>query len=375
MVLLKQQGTSLVELMVSLTLGAIMLLGAVQILVNSKLAFIAKDAMSSAEFAGNYTLDTIANDLRVAGYQGCISKRDSIFENLIEGSSAVFQPERGIQGWEAKNTSVSDTLSQTTWGNLSAQSSGNWVTTTGKQKNIMPTTSSKAAKGSDMIRIWGMDSSVFNITSATAESLTVNSASRAGFPKQGGGKTSNDRILLVSDCVNSLIVRATDFNQYTGVITLAGNSAGTSRLASMDNAEAVILKGVQYYLGKRTTGSNPPTSLYRRRIKADGNLGSAEEIIEGIANMQIVYGESFGTGWNPGANRYVTAENVDDWQRVVSVRMWLLTETISDNVVSVAGKSYRYIGKDYTPADRRFRREMSMTISLRNRILGAMPWM
>lgn len=377
MALSRQQGSSLVEVMVSLLLGAIMLLGAVQILVNSKRDFLIRDAMSSVEEAGNYTFDLIGGDLRVAGYKGCVSKRDTTFDNLISSSGAVFQPERGIQGWEANGTAYSDTLIPASWGSLSAQSSANWLTTTGAQSNSMPSTSSTAARGSDIIRIWGIEPYVFNITNATATTLTVDGASVIGFPEAGTGSSAdtNDRILIVSDCEKTLIVKATDFDRSTGVITLSGNSGGTSQLTSMRNMEAVIIRGVQYYIGKRGDDANNHPSLYRKRIKADGTLDDAEELVEGIANMQIVYGEKTGTTSQIAASRYVTADNVTDWSRVVSVRMWLLVETTNDFIVSATGQNYSYIGKTYTPTDRRFRREMSMTINLRNRTLGAMPWM
>ncbi len=370
-----QRGSSLVEVMVSLLLGAIMLLGAVQILVNSKRDFLVRDAMSSVEEAGNYTFDLIGGDLRVAGYKGCVSQRDTAFDNLIASSGSVFQPERGIQGWEANNTSYADTLVPGSWGDMESQSSANWSTTTGSQANNIPSgTSTKAAKGSDMIRIWGIEPYVFNISSATATTLMVDTASTIGFPEPDSGD-KDDRILIVSDCEKTLIVKATKFDRSTGQITLGGNTSGTSQLTTMNNMEAVILRGVQYYLSKRGDDADNPPALYRQRIKADGSLMSEEELVEGIANMQIVYGETTGTTSQIAASRYVTADNVTDWSRVVSVRMWLLVETTGDFIVSATGQPYNYIGQSYTPTDRRFRREMSMTINLRNRTLGAMPWM
>lgn len=377
MALSRQRGSNLIEIMVSLLIGAVMLLGAVQILVNSKRDFMIRDAMSRAEEAGHYALDLISGDLKTAGYKGCTSRRSVTVENLVQFSSkdsAVFQPERGIQGWEAVGTDYSKTLAPGTWGNLSVQSSSNWTTSTA-QSNIMPVTSSKAAQGSDIIRIWSVEPYVFNVTNATASSLTVDSNSTLGFPAAGSSADTNDRLLIVSDCEKAFIVKATDFNSGTGVITLSGNSNQTSQLVSMSNVEAVILRGVQYYIGKRSGSASNYPSLYRKRVKVDGTLGDAEELVEGIANMQIVYGEATSKTGQMAANRYVTADNVADWSRVVSVRIWILIETTSDFVVSATGQSYSYINKTYTPSDRRFRREMSMTVNLRNRTLGATPWM
>ena len=375
MALSRQRGSNLIEIMVSLLIGAVMLLGAVQILVNSKRDFMIRDAMSRAEEAGHYALDLISGDLKTAGYKGCTSRHGVTVENLIQlpsNNSVVFQPERGIQGWEAAGTAYLDTLTPGSWGELSVQSSSNWTTSTA-QSNVMPVTSSKAAQGSDIIRIWSVEPYVFNVTSVTASSLTVDSNSTLGFPAAGSSSDTNDRILIVSDCEKAFIVKATDFNSNTGVITLSGNSSQTSQLVSMSNMEAVILQGVQYYIGKRGGSASNYPSLYRKRVRVNGTLGDAEELVEGIANMQIVYGEATSTTGRIAANRYVTADNVADWSRVVSVRIWILIETTSDFIVSATGQGYSYINKTYRPADRRFRREMSMTINLRNRTLGTMP--
>ena len=85
--------------------------------------------------------------------------------------------------------------------------------------------------------------------------------------------------------------------------------------------------------------------------------------------MQILYGEdtpilSIYDGW---ANYYVPANNVVNWEKVVSVRVSLLVKSIDDNL-AVQPLAYTYNGTTSTPTDRRLRRIFTTTIALRNRL-------
>ncbi len=96
---------------------------------------------------------------------------------------------------------------------------------------------------------------------------------------------------------------------------------------------------------------------------------STNDLIEGIENMQILYGEdtpilSIYDGW---ANYYVPANNVVNWEKVVSVRVSLLVKSIDDNL-AVQPLAYTYNGTTSTPTDRRLRRIFTTTIALRNRL-------
>jgi type IV pilus assembly protein PilW len=101
------------------------------------------------------------------------------------------------------------------------------------------------------------------------------------------------------------------------------------------------------------------------------------EIVEGVENMQILYGvDSEITVADPDgdgvANYYLpgTVANFPaavDWAKVVSVRISLLLQTIDDNIAS-RPLPYTYNGGTTTPADHRIRRIYNSTFALRNRI-------
>ena len=94
---------------------------------------------------------------------------------------------------------------------------------------------------------------------------------------------------------------------------------------------------------------------------------NSDDLIEGMENMQILYGEdSNSDGW---ANYYVPANNVINWEKVVSIRISLLVVTL-DNFLTTQPMPFTFNGITTTPAvtDRKIRRVFTTTIALRNRL-------
>jgi type IV pilus assembly protein PilW len=101
------------------------------------------------------------------------------------------------------------------------------------------------------------------------------------------------------------------------------------------------------------------------------------EMIEGIENMQILYGV-----YVPplqGVSEYfyyVPADKVVqtgassgdiDWDNVVAVKISLLATSMDDNV-TLESLPYTYNGATTTPTDKRMRRVYNSSMTLRNRI-------
>jgi type IV pilus assembly protein PilW len=123
-------------------------------------------------------------------------------------------------------------------------------------------------------------------------------------------------------------------------------------------------------------GANNQPSLFKQV-----NGAVAQELIEGIENMQILYGvdtdveaiDSADDEMRGTPNYYVPATNVvtelTGWEDVVSVQVNLLATTLDNNVSSVP-LPYYYNGEEVLPADddKRIRKVYSSTITLRNRL-------
>ena len=81
--------------------------------------------------------------------------------------------------------------------------------------------------------------------------------------------------------------------------------------------------------------------------------------------MQIRYGEDTTNG-DRAADVYHTADQVADWENVVSVRIDLLVQSVEDGITSQS-QTYTFNGATVTPTDRRLRQAFSTVIALRNR--------
>ena len=93
-------------------------------------------------------------------------------------------------------------------------------------------------------------------------------------------------------------------------------------------------------------------------------------MVEGIENMQILYGVDTDDPGDHVPNYYVPANPgwaATDWAKVVSIRISLLAVTLDDNLTSQP-MAYTYNGVTTTPTDHRVRRVFNATIALRNRL-------
>jgi type IV pilus assembly protein PilW len=221
--------------------------------------------------------------------------------------------------------------------------------------------------------------------------------------------TSHDltqgEILVVTDCNHSATFQmtnptTTNVVHNTGAVTTPGNctkgfgeSAPGSGVPDCTSTNGVPytfspgsrllrLSGNIYYIANNP--NNVP-SLYRLRLSSSGGNAAttAEELVEGVEDMQITYGVDTS---NPATcsqtdgvvDTYVDAGAVtttapcataeDDWKKVLSVRVRLLMRT-EDSIVSQP-QSYFYTNPlvATTATDRRLRKVFTTTIAVRNRL-------
>jgi len=305
-------GVALVELMISLLIGLILMAGVFQIFVKSRATYSAHDESLRLQENLRFASHLLAEDLRSAGYLGCTSLVEHIEPEIIFDTSelANFNPSAGIQGWKEDPGGIG-------------------------------LANDEAVAGTDIFRIW-----------------------RGGenIPLDAGTEKLSE-VLVVSDCSQVIVAKASDV-EYT-----ESSSAVKVGSFNLDKpAEALRLVSHLYYIGKRTANSQP--SLYRRPLLGDGSgkVGLAEELIEGVENMQLLYGVD--SNGDREVDSYVSAEDVPDWQSVVSVKVALLLASADDVRTEASSETFDLLGTEVSsPSDRRMRRVMTSTIALRNRSL------
>ena len=370
----RQRGLSLVELMVALALSASLMAGVVGVFVAMFQADRTQEGVSRIQESGRFALNFLSQDLRMAGWLGCSSTIDrTTINNTLNGPPPSFQPNRSIQGWEADGSDpgvINNAAANEAVGNTAVSG---WSTSGG---NVIDST--RALPGTDIFRIWNADPTIdATVNSVSPGASTVVNVNNVTIP--------NGTILLLSDCEKADWVQACTTQTIGSPVTLnmtlssgctPGNIANLT-LQSGAGAKVLKLSGTVYYIGKRdNVATNPPT-LFRRTLGTTGIAGTAEELVEGVEDMQILYGENTNNDNNSAADRFVPADQVTDWANVVSVRISLLVQSLENNLVA-APQAYTFNGVIYNgtsgnganPPDGRLRRVFTTTINLRNVTLG-----
>ena len=371
---IRESGAMMVELMTSMLIGTLMLSGALTVMLSSSSTYKTKNALADMDERGRLALELIAQDIRRSGYKGCGNNQTQqivrTFTPDIESttdSESWVAPEYGIRGWEYSGTGLNANLDLYNLKETGFSSSA-WLSSSTKDKGFV----SDMLRHSDVIELWPVQPAYMDITSATSSQLDV-SYTTPGFTSLIS--TNPNQLLLVSDCIRNLLVMANEFKPGSVSIEDSRNNASADQLLSINNAQAVMLKGVLYYLRIPTIGYRTRPGLYRKEIKIDKDEkdekefehADAQEIIPNILSLQFLYGEAESDYIS--ATRYVTADQVGDWKNVVSVRIYLLLETQDANA-STDQFDFTFNGRTYSPensADKRIRREYSKTVSLRNR--------
>src|SRR5690554_6918294 len=105
----KQQGLSLIELMIAITLGLVLMGGVIQMFLSSRQVFSTQQAMSRIQESGRLSIEFMTDDIRMAGYAGCADRNtrfendlpeNNVFNDFTAGSDFAFN---SISGFASGN--------------------------------------------------------------------------------------------------------------------------------------------------------------------------------------------------------------------------------------------------------------------------------
>lgn len=335
----RQNGISLVEIMVALVAGLILSAGVVQIYAANKQSYRVTDAVARIQENARFAMEVLTRDIRMAGYQGCAAQSRTLVNTLNDTTSFLYDFDTAIEGFEA--------TSATGW-------------------SPDPDSSiTSPLSGSDIVTIRGVFDEGIAITGQPNNSGDCSNASAhtADLKVTDASAFSDGDIVIAGNCTNASIFQITNVNGGMNVVHNTGGSVNPGN-ATKDlgacyagNGELVKIRTRTFYL--RTNPAGLP-ALYRK----DGS-DNAEELVEGVEDLQILYGidtDSDGT-----ANQFIRANDVTDWSQVTSVRITLLLQSVEDNITT-APQTYTFNNATVTPDDHRLRRVFTTTIGLRNRL-------
>lgn len=396
-----QHGLSLVELMVAIAIGAFLVLGLVQIFGSTKASFISAEALSRVQENGRFALEYLRRDARMVGHMGCIndiSHSLSAPPTYINHNVAAVTPQpaafglrfnRPVEGFEANGTAPAANFTITS-DTPTPGAVGSW---TPNLPSAAPEVdlANEVLPGSDVLvlRFAGEEfvplASPF--TDHANQRVTIDlTALPADFTIESGG------IYVVADCDHVSFFQAT-----SGLTTATFNAANEGgSIANGDNQRAwtenqfgtgaLLYRGesIIYYVGRNATTNLPVLVRQRMGVTAGNARYRREELVEGVENMQVLYGVDTTQVRDDQVDAYLTADGVTSadpdgagpgvapaWGRVVSVRVSLLLRSPEQS--NATNFDARDVGgvNVTPPTDGRLRQVYETTIAMRNRLRGA----
>ena len=351
----RQQGLTLIELMVSMVLGIVLMAGVLQLFAANKSSYQLTQAVSEMQENARFAMSRLERDIRMAGFLGCTGRdQGSIVINPVLTLPSAFTPDNGIEGWEAdgtaygsftviKDASVSDASTGTGW-------------STAGTSNPSLDSGTNSVANSDVLRLWQIDGNG-TLAEVNAVGTTVEADTLPSYKK-------NDMMML-TDCASVDIAKVCDMTGSDA--SLSGcNHASFKLLNSTGTVHAFKLTGKVYFVGKRDdTATNPP-SLFVREISANATASMAQELVEGVESLQFLYGEDRSIPADAVADSYIDAAQVSDWNNVVGVRVEMLMQSRRTDLVE-GSQTVTFNGASITSSDGRLRYPFVASIALRNR--------
>ena len=365
----KQGGFSLIELLISMLLGAIILTGIMQVFASTKQSSKALQAEAEIQENARFAFSVITSIVQEAGNFGCQAPNNLSTKSLVNTTDATFRPARVIEGWEASGTSYGDVYTTHIGSDVVDISSTHWATSSNTQKD----SGTKSKKYSDILKVWYTKKQRTPVTSITDKVLH--------FPSFDLEKGS---ILAINDCQTLLFAQTckcednscadgdTEADINPDSCTSPGNTAYNLTKLNIPTTEIGVLDAALFFVGKRgddTDNADNIPSLFVRHLGTDAKLGAKEEILEGVESLQVLYGEDTNNDKSP--NYYVSADEVVNWNHIVSLKISLLLRSYKNNVFSSA-QTLSFNGENINvgSSDRYLRRVFTTVISIRNRNIG-----
>ncbi|MEA5124594.1 PilW family protein [Xanthomonas floridensis] len=375
-------GISLIEMMIAMVIGLVLMLGVIQVFSASRTASMLAEGNARAQENGRFALEFLQRDIRMAGHFGCVNDQAHfvrgegdpvVTTGAATGSGHPLDFTVSIQGYEAPNTKPPGTLT------LGAS----WAVPAN-----LPTAISKLNPrgGSDILVLRYLAPESVPITALTSGSNSVvGFDANAGARLTEGGQTAPN-LFGIADCSHATVFKGV---YASGKVTASGTNL--SSYSTRPSGQALIYRAesLVYYVGTSATSGEP--ALMRARSNGVDDYASPEELVEGIENLQLLFGldqtQNMSTTAPPlgNINTQAIASDVSvgadaaaaaQWRRVGQVQVGILARSPSPSTAERPASALRNpsaLGVSFAPAaqaDGRYRMTYESTIALRNRLFG-----
>jgi type IV pilus assembly protein PilW len=329
-----QAGLTLIELMISITIGLIVVGAVTYLYIGSHGAYRGNESLARIQEAGRFALDSITRDIRRAGAMGCGSFVSPTSGSPITANVIAAPP--GLAG-------------------AAVQGYMTWTAPTGAPGYL----------AGDVLQLQiasGVPARMSNNPDMAAGTITIADNSQSGFK-------ANDYALL-ADCTSATLFKVIKVQTTTAPAALLYFATGapipqltTGPSSFSVNTYPTVLHfdQVTYYLGA-APGNASNRALYRY----SASTSAAEELAENIEDVEVTYGVGAGGSMAAGVFKHADLMTAGDWANVISVRVSVIG--VGDlQGVAPAPQTLPFRGTTTAP-DTRLRQVFTATAALRDRL-------
>jgi len=308
-------GFTLVETLVAITISLMLLAGVLQVFQSTKQSYNIQQALGKIQENARLITDLMIRDISASGYMGCLDSMGRVINTLADQSG---------------NYNYVDALIGTEGG----------------------------AGSPDSI-------SIRRASEATAIPVTAPMASQVAALQLDPAHINYNSlqqwdVVTVSDCADTGVFMITNDPDVDGIIE---HAAGVAATTGVNEDQSNATQDLQRIFGSASASAakiyRVGTTTYQLQPSGSGRnttslfVTPGGELAEGVDDLQIQYG--IGSAGTPViAEQYVNADNVIDWNNVVSVRITFVLNNI-DTVINPGD------------GDGLLRKTFTTTIRLRNR--------
>lgn len=338
------------EIMIALVLSLLLIGGVLTVYLISKQTYRSAESVARLQENARFAFETLGRDIRMAGYRGCVGSETTVVNTLNTPTSFLWNFAQPIYGYEAASSTTWNVTLDTTVSALSPLGGRDIVTLRGA---------------------YGDNTRVLQHPGGTPPGS-------ADLKVSVGASLSEGDVVMVTDCLGAAIFQITNSNTAGGFENEVHNTGSIAGMvpgnASQDlgknyeGGEILRISTKVYYIANNT--ANQP-ALFRK----EGTL-TAVEMVEGVQDMQILYGVDDATNCGIGqagdaaADCYQNADWVNTrglWNNIVSARILLLMRSTDSGVVN-SPQTYSFNGATVTATDTRLYQPFETTFALRNRV-------
>ncbi len=368
------RGLTLVELLVSISIGLVVVGALVALYLSTARSYRQLDALAQLQSNARYVFEIMGYDIRMAGNMTCHVPGQTRAANFVDNY---------------RNNWWSDTSQPLFGQDETADSNAKG------DSNFKPDYKDNALRGDTLIVLRAnADETMGKVGSYDLGegAIPFSDPTNAGF--------KNGRLLLLTDCLKQAAVfqktgpaDPSDMSPIGHDKNCKANLQGSNLnpdspsgscptggvTQAMSGAKLLPLSANAYYLRespyKYPNSNQKIPSLFRQTLTTSGNAPTttAEELVSGVTDLQLLYGVDSSASPSGVIDSYLSASQINaagyDWsdpRRVLAVRVTVTLESQDDNV-SADSRSVT-LGNGTVISDRRLRRSYTMTFGLRGRL-------